>query len=105
MKITQIAAALGAAVLLGAAAAPAQQAEEGPGKKKAAAPVRAIRLTGAGQQRTPPTQEELKQRFAKKLESEWLKNAGWITDFDAVRAQSAATGKQIFAYFTRSYAP
>ena len=73
-------------------------------KKKPGKAVRAIRLAGAGQ-RTPPTQAELKQRFEIKLEGAWLKNAVWVLDYDKARVMAKASGKQIFAYFTRSYAP
>jgi hypothetical protein len=40
-----------------------------------------------------------------KLAEPWLKSAPWITDYDKARAEAKATGKPIFAYFTRSYAP
>jgi hypothetical protein len=50
-------------------------------------------------------QAELAAKRDKKLESEFLKLADWITDFDEARAVAAETGKPIFAYFTRSYAP
>ena len=35
----------------------------------------------------------------------WLEKAPWILDFDAAKAESKKSGKPIFAYFTRSYAP
>lgn len=50
-------------------------------------------------------QAELIAKREKKLEGEWLKNAAWITDYDEARAEAKATGKPVFAYFTRSYAP
>ncbi len=40
-----------------------------------------------------------------KLQSAFLKNAPWITDFDKAQAEAKKTGKPIFAYFTRSYSP
>jgi hypothetical protein len=40
-----------------------------------------------------------------KLRSPFLSQASWITDYDQARRESAKTGKPIFAYFTRSYAP
>ena len=58
----------------------------------AAAPVRA------------QDQEAFKQNLAKKLESDFLKAAPWLTDFDQAREEAKKSGKLIFAYFTRSYA-
>lgn len=45
---------------------------------------------------------ELAALKQKKLESPFLKKAAWLTDYDAARAESARTGKPIFAYFTVS---
>jgi hypothetical protein len=50
-------------------------------------------------------QAELAAKRDQKLESEFLKFADWITDYAEARAVAAETGKPIFAYFTRSYAP
>jgi Thioredoxin-like len=53
-------------------------------------------------------QEDVKQLVAsrdKKLASPFLRTAGWTTSFDEARASAKASGKLIFAYFTRSYAP
>jgi hypothetical protein len=36
---------------------------------------------------------------------EWFTGGGWITDFALAKEQSKKTGKPIFAYFTRTYAP
>jgi hypothetical protein len=36
---------------------------------------------------------------------EWFTGGGWITDFALAKAKSKETGKPIFAYFTRTYAP
>lgn len=51
------------------------------------------------------SQAELSQRLEAKLAKAWVKNAAWVTDFDAAKQQAKESGKQIFAYFTRSYAP
>lgn len=56
-------------------------------------------------QSSAPTQEDLAGRLAKKLEAPWLKAAPWILDLAEAKAASKATGKPIFAYFTRSYSP
>jgi hypothetical protein len=50
-------------------------------------------------------QAELATKRDQKLESEFLKLADWVTDFAEAQAVAAETGKPIFAYFTRSYAP
>ena len=56
-------------------------AQEAPRKvKRIAAP--AARLIPAGAP-TPKSQDELRAAFDKKLASAFVKNAGWITDFDA----------------------
>jgi len=51
------------------------------------------------------SQEELIQRRDAKLAEDFLKNASWILDYDAAKAQAKNNGKPIFAYFTRSFAP
>jgi len=65
---------------------------------------RAIRLVPT-QRRKPKTQAELVESKKQKLAGAWLKKAPWILGFDAAKAESRETGKPIFAYFTRSYAP
>ncbi|MBI3272084.1 MAG: hypothetical protein HYZ53_24025 [Planctomycetes bacterium] len=63
--------------------------------------VPALLLCGA----TFAAAESLEEKKAKKLESEFLKKAPWTTDYDKARAEAKKTGKAIFAYFSRSYAP
>jgi hypothetical protein len=63
----------------------------------AAALVAAIGSTAFGQ-----SNEEKRD---KKLASEFLKKASWITDYEKALAESKKGGKPIFGYFTRSYAP
>lgn len=41
----------------------------------------------------------------KKLAEGWVTKAPWITDYDRAREEARKSGKPIFAYFTRSYAP
>jgi hypothetical protein len=89
------------ATLLMPAIAQAQE-KTNPPKKKV---IRAVRLSDAGSSRKPPTQAELKQRFTKKLEGAWIKNGAWNLDYEKALQASKASGKQVFAYFTRSYAP
>ncbi|MEE2887603.1 MAG: hypothetical protein VX951_09250 [Planctomycetota bacterium] len=50
-------------------------------------------------------QDELKNKLAKKLAGTWIKNTAWQTDLADAKAKSKASGKLIFGYFTRSYAP
>ena len=49
--------------------------------------------------------QDLQAKKEAKLAEPWLKNAAWILDFDEAKAGAAKSGKPIFAYFTRSYAP
>ena len=51
------------------------------------------------------TQEDLAKRRDAKLQSEFLQDSNWTTDYDVARGMSAKSGKLILAYFTRSYAP
>jgi len=50
-------------------------------------------------------QEKMAANYAEMQTHSWFQDGGWMTDFDAAKARSAETGKPIFAYFTRSYAP
>lgn len=49
-------------------------------------------------------QDDLESKLAKKLESEWLKKADWLTDYDDALEASKKSGKPILGYFSRSYA-
>ena len=52
----------------------------------------------------PAAPTPLEQRRDAKLAEPWLKQCAWFTDYDKARTEAKATGKPIFAYFTRSYA-
>jgi hypothetical protein len=54
---------------------------------------------------TAPAQQSLEEKRDKKLASEFLKKASWITDYDKAREESKKSGKPIFGYFTRSFSP
>ena len=64
----------------------------------------ALALFAAAGDARAQDQETLKKNLEKKLESEFLKKTAWITDFDEAKAAAKKQGKNIFAYFTRSYA-
>jgi hypothetical protein len=49
--------------------------------------------------------QSLEENRDKKLASAFLKKAGWTTDYDKALEEAKKTGKPIFGYFTRSYAP
>jgi hypothetical protein len=51
------------------------------------------------------SQEDLVARKEAKLAEAWLKKSAWILDYDEAKAAAKKSGKPIFAYFTRSYAP
>ena len=91
--------------LLGALLMPATtqaQEKKTPPKKKL---FRAMTLTGSGASSKPPTQAEFKQRMTKKLAGPWLSNVVWNYDYSKALQESTTSGKPLFAYFTRSYAP
>lgn len=50
-------------------------------------------------------QDELISRREAKLAEPFIKNADWITDYDQALAKAKQSGKPIFAYFSRSFAP
>ena len=47
----------------------------------------------------------MEAKLQEKLAKDFVKNADWVTDFDAAKQKAKESGKIIFAYFTRSYAP
>jgi len=49
--------------------------------------------------------QSAEEKRDKKLASEFLKKSAWITDYDKAREEAKKSGKPIFGYFTRSYAP
>ena len=49
--------------------------------------------------------QSMEERRDKKLSEPWVTKAAWLTDYDKARAESKKSGKPIFGYFTRSYAP
>jgi hypothetical protein len=49
-------------------------------------------------------QDPLVRKRDAKLAEAWLTKAPWFTDYDKAREEAKASGKPIFAYFTRSYA-
>ena len=50
-------------------------------------------------------QEDLQEKYQKKISSDWFTKGGWTDDYAAVRARAKKEGKVILAYFTRSYSP
>lgn len=44
-------------------------------------------------------------KYEKKLGAAFIKNAAWVLDYDVAQKQAADSGKVMFAYFTRSFAP
>ena len=59
----------------------------------------------AAQDRQPALREKLAAKLAAKLEEDWVKDAGWITDYEAALAAAKESDTLVLAYFTRSYAP
>ncbi|MEK7468916.1 MAG: hypothetical protein AAB074_16195 [Planctomycetota bacterium] len=52
-----------------------------------------------------PSQDELKKKKEEVLKDPFLKKAPWTLDYDKALAEAVKTGKPVFAYFTRSFAP
>ena len=50
-------------------------------------------------------QEKMKASYEDMLTHDWYKDGGWITDFAVAKTRAKESGKPIFAYFTRTYAP
>ena len=50
-------------------------------------------------------QQSNEQKLEAKLAKEFVSKVKWVTDYDQALAASKESGKQIFAYFTRSYSP
>ena len=55
-------------------------------------------------QRTPPTPEQLEERYREELASPFVARGNWVTDYDLARQRARDEGRLIFAYFSRSYA-
>jgi hypothetical protein len=68
-------------------------------KRAALAAVLALVLGSAAWAQSPEEKRD------QKLKSPFLSKAPWITDFAKAKEESKKSGKAIFAYFTRSYAP
>lgn len=49
--------------------------------------------------------DDLAKKLEAKLNEKFLKNAEWVTDYDAALAKAKESKKLIFGYFSRSYAP
>lgn len=64
-----------------------------------------LALPGLAQAQDKPAEKSLEQKLADKLAEPWITKADWLQDYDQVRAKAKESGKFIFAYFTRSYAP
>ena len=47
----------------------------------------------------------LQEKYEKKVSEAWFKDNGFTDDYDQAKELATKTGKPIFAYFTRSYAP
>ena len=50
-------------------------------------------------------QAALRKKLESKLSEKWVSIQNWTTDYNLARQRAAQSGKLIFAYFTRSYAP
>ena len=53
----------------------------------------------------PAQAQSFEDKLEQKLAKEFVSKVKWVTDYDEALKASQESGKQIFAYFTRSYAP
>ena len=74
------------------------------GRNLALMSLAAVLPSGLSAQRTYD-QDKMAANYAEMQTHSWFTGGGWITDFDEAKAQSQKTGKPIFTYFTRTYAP
>ena len=58
---------------------------------------------GLPAQLSQPSQEDLIQLRAEKLDKPVFKRANWLFDYDKAKEQAKKEGKLLFTYFTRSY--
>jgi hypothetical protein len=49
--------------------------------------------------------DELRDKYDDKIRKDFINKIPWEQNYDQALAKSKETGKPIFAYFTRSYAP
>ncbi|MCA8962194.1 MAG: hypothetical protein KDC38_16830 [Planctomycetes bacterium] len=49
--------------------------------------------------------QDLEENYKKKLAKEFVKKVPWVDTLEKAQALSRKTGKPIFGYFSRSYAP
>lgn len=59
-----------------------------------------LAMTGA----VRAAEADLAAKREAKLAEGWVSSGGWITDYEKALEASKASGKPVFAYFTRSYA-
>jgi Skp family chaperone for outer membrane proteins len=101
---------LNVALLALAAAAPAQEAKpstEPPATTRPAATIKATPAATISQAPLAATgdQEKMRAQYQEKLKKEFFKNGPWLVDYDAARTEAKKSGKNLFIYFSRSYAP
>lgn len=49
--------------------------------------------------------DDMTVKYEAKVAESWFTTNGFTDDFDTAKKRAKETGKPIFAYFTRSYAP
>jgi len=64
-----------------------------------------IGITCAAATAQDDAQTQLRAKYEAKLKSPFIEFGGWGLDYDVARATAKETGKFVFAYFSRSYAP
>jgi hypothetical protein len=49
--------------------------------------------------------QSLEEKYTQKLEKDFVSKIEWVRTLEEAQAAARKTGKPVFAYFTRSYAP
>ena len=67
-------------------------------------PIMGVMLLGPLLTAAATAQDNAAKKEAK-LAEPWLTSTDWVLSYDEAKEAASETGKPIFAYFTRSYAP
>ena len=49
--------------------------------------------------------QTLEEKLERKLAKPFVENVAWVQEYDAALAKAKESGRIVFAYFSRSYAP
>jgi len=64
-----------------------------------------LAAASAGTAAAQDAQDALKKKYEEKIAEPWVAHGGWRLDYEKALEEAGKSGKLIFAYFSRSYAP